>query len=99
LTWKCHKETLYIAKLNQKKSHFYSFTNSEHRRAEQVLSGGWQQWGGEDIRKGCGRVNMVEYYTLMNENGKLRPVETIPGLGEGGVKESDGGDEFNYDIL
>jgi hypothetical protein len=71
----------------------------ENRRAEQALSGGWQQWGGEDIRKGCGRVSMVEYYTLMNENGKLRPVETIPGLGEGGVKESDGGDEFNYDNI
>jgi hypothetical protein len=39
--------------------------------------------GGEDIRKGCGRVNMVEYYALMNENGKMRPVETVPGMGGG----------------
>jgi hypothetical protein len=30
--------------------------------------------------------------------GKMRPVETIPGLGAGGIK-NDGGDEFNYDIL
>jgi hypothetical protein len=29
-------------------------------------------------------VNMVEYYALMYENGKLRPVETIPRVGEGG---------------
>jgi hypothetical protein len=29
-------------------------------------------------------VNMVEYYALMYENGKMRPVETIPGMGEGG---------------
>jgi hypothetical protein len=26
---------------------------------------------------------MVEYYALMYENGKLRPVETIPGMGKG----------------
>jgi hypothetical protein len=45
---------------------------------------GWYQWEGEDIRKGCRRVNLVEYYALMNENGKMRPVETIPGLGRGG---------------
>jgi hypothetical protein len=35
---------------------------------------------------------------LLYENGKMRPVETIPGIG-GGIKESDGGGEFNYDIL
>jgi hypothetical protein len=34
----------------------------------------------------------------MYENGKMRPVETIPGMGEG-IKENDGGGEFNYDIL
>jgi hypothetical protein len=39
---------------------------------------------------------MVEYHVLMYENGKMRPVETIPGMGEGrGIKESDGGGEFN----
>jgi hypothetical protein len=26
-------------------------------------------------------VNMVEYYVLMYENGKMRPVEAIPGMG------------------
>jgi hypothetical protein len=35
----------------------------------------------------------------MNKNGKLRPVETIPGMGGEGIKESDGGDEFNCDTL
>jgi hypothetical protein len=42
--------------------------------------------GGEDIKEGCRRVNMVEYYVLMYENGKMRPVETIPGMGEGANK-------------
>jgi hypothetical protein len=32
------------------------------------------------------------------ENRKIRPVETILRMGKG-IKESDGGDEFNYDIL
>jgi hypothetical protein len=29
----------------------------------------------------------------------MRPVETIPGLGGGEIKENDGGSEFNYDVL
>jgi hypothetical protein len=29
----------------------------------------------------------------------MRPVETVPGMGEEGIRENDGGDEFNYDIL
>jgi hypothetical protein len=31
-------------------------------------------------------------------NGKMRTVETISGMGEGGISKNDGGDEFNYDI-
>jgi hypothetical protein len=34
----------------------------------------------------------------MYANGKMSPVETIPGMGAG-VKENDGGGGFNYDIL
>jgi hypothetical protein len=29
----------------------------------------------------------------------MRPVETIPGMGGGGIKENDGGGEFKYDIF
>jgi hypothetical protein len=32
-------------------------------------------------------------------NGKMIPVETIPGMGVGGIKENDGGGELNYIIL
>jgi hypothetical protein len=28
-----------------------------------------------------------EYYVLMCENGKMRPVETVPGMGRGGKGE------------
>jgi hypothetical protein len=56
------------------------FIKTDNRRAEQFLSGvGTRGRGGykERVR----RVNMVEYYALMYENGKMRPVETIPGMG------------------
>jgi hypothetical protein len=33
----------------------------------------------------------------MCANGKMRPVETILGMGK--IKENDGGGEFNCDIL
>jgi hypothetical protein len=33
------------------------------------------------------------------ENGKMRPVQTVPGMGGGRVKENGGGGEFNYDML
>jgi hypothetical protein len=42
-------------------------------------------------------VIIVEYYVLVYENGKMRLIETIPGMGGGGIKENDGGGEFNYD--
>jgi hypothetical protein len=29
-------------------------------------------------------MNVVEYYALVNGNGKIRCAETIPGMGEGG---------------
>jgi hypothetical protein len=75
------------------------FRKTEDRKINQVLSGGWPQWEGEDIRKGCKRMNMVEYYALMYENGKMRPAEAVPGMGGGRIKENDGGAEFKYDIL
>jgi hypothetical protein len=32
-------------------------------------------------------------------NGKMRPVETIPGKREGKIQENGGGNEFMYDIF
>jgi hypothetical protein len=29
----------------------------------------------------------------------MRPIETSPEMGEEGIKENDGGDKCNYDIL
>jgi hypothetical protein len=35
----------------------------------------------------------------MYVNGKMRPIETIPGMMGGRKKENDDGDKFNYHIL
>jgi hypothetical protein len=35
----------------------------------------------------------------MYENGKMIPVETIPGKGEEGIKENDGGGEISCDTV
>jgi hypothetical protein len=40
-----------------------------------------------------------KYYLVIYEIGEMKPVETVPGTGEGRIKENDGGDEFNYDLL
>jgi hypothetical protein len=32
-------------------------------------------------------------------NAKMVSVETVPGIGGGGIKESSGGDEFMYDMF
>jgi hypothetical protein len=35
----------------------------------------------------------------MYVNEKMRAVQSIPGMGDEGKKEREGGGEFNYDIL
>jgi hypothetical protein len=35
----------------------------------------------------------------MHVNGKIIPLETIPGMYRGRVKENGGGSEFKYDIV
>jgi hypothetical protein len=70
-----------------------------NKNVNHVLSGSWHQWGGEDIKKWCRRVNVRKYYVLMNENGKVRPAETIPGMGGERIKENDVRYEVNYDVL
>jgi hypothetical protein len=35
----------------------------------------------------------------MSVNGKVMPVETIPGMGAAGIKENGGRGEFKYDIF
>jgi hypothetical protein len=46
---------------------------------------------GEDVERGCRWVNMDQYCVYLYVNGKMRPVETIPGMRGGRIKENDGG--------
>jgi hypothetical protein len=41
----------------------------------------------------------VKYNHVHYESGKVKPVETSLGVGAEGIKENDGGSEFNCDIL
>jgi hypothetical protein len=50
----------------------------------------------EDVRRGCKRW---KHCVLVHENGKMRPVETIPGMGRGEIEENGAGAKLNYNIL
>jgi hypothetical protein len=58
-TWKCHNETLHIAILNKQKCLFF-FSKTENRKQSRSCLRGWYQWEGEDIKKRCRRVSMVQ---------------------------------------
>jgi hypothetical protein len=45
------------------------------------------------------RVIMVPELSIHVYKRKMKSVETIPGMGGGGIKENDGGGKFNYDTL
>jgi hypothetical protein len=55
---------------------FFLLQKSENRRAEQVLP-----------RVGAGHKYCIHMYV----NAKMIPVETVPGIWVGGMKESSGG--------
>jgi hypothetical protein len=46
---------------------------------------------GEDVGKGYRRVMWCKYCVYMYINGKMRPVETIPRIGRGSIKENEEG--------
>jgi hypothetical protein len=62
----------------------------ENKKKKGVLSGGWHQWEGTDIKKGCRSVNVVQVLCTCI-SGNMRPVENVPGMGGGLIKENDGG--------
>jgi hypothetical protein len=44
-------------------------------------------------------LKKLPYCVHMYVNGKMIPVETIPRMRKGQIKENDGGGEFKYDIF
>jgi hypothetical protein len=63
----------------------------QDRKVKQVVWGLVPVRGGEDVRKGCRRMNTVESYIFMYENRKMRPVEIALTMRVRGIKENDGG--------
>jgi hypothetical protein len=65
-------------------------SKSDNRRAEQVLS---REMAGTN-----GRREVRGKCVHMKVNAKI-PIETTPGIREGGIKENSRGAEFMYDIF
>jgi hypothetical protein len=78
-TWKYHSETLYSYLMQTK----ISFKKNGEQEGKTGPVWRLAPVGGGGYKERCRRVNMVEYYALMYENGKMRSVETIPGMGDG----------------
>jgi hypothetical protein len=68
------------------------------RRTENVLPRvGLVPVGGAKVAgKGVRKVNMVQKLLHMYINAEMIPVETIPGMRGGEIKETSGGGEFKY---
>jgi hypothetical protein len=60
------------------------------------MGGGRREGNGreEEGGKGYKRVNVMQILYAMYVSGKVIPVETVLGIGVGGVKENDGGGKF-----
>jgi hypothetical protein len=83
-------------------SYLFSFTKSENRGAEWVLSeGSLPAVGVEDMGKGCGRVNMVQILCTHVCKWKNETCLNCCRNGGEGIKENNGGMNSNniFDIL
>jgi hypothetical protein len=54
---------------------------------------------GEDVGIGYRRMNMVEILCTHICKWEMRSIETTAEMGAGRIKENDGRDEFNYNVL
>jgi hypothetical protein len=79
-TWKCHNETHFVAILNKQKCPFLKSREQKGRTGP--VSGLGTNAREKVIRKKYRRVNVVEILCT-HKNGKMRPVETVQGMGEG----------------
>jgi hypothetical protein len=62
----------------------FCFLQNWRKRGQNRTCLGFSTVGGGGYKERMWEGEYVEYYTLMNENGKIRPVESIPGMEEGG---------------
>jgi hypothetical protein len=80
-----------IAILNKQKCHFFFYKNRDQEGRTGPAWGGGTSGKGEDVGRGCRRVNMVQIFVHVYVTWKMRPVETVPGMGEGDIMENDEG--------
>jgi hypothetical protein len=62
----------------------------------------WKRIGSSEMGrlwKRSRRVNTVQKFVHIYVNTKVIPIESIPGMERGVIKEIGGGCEFNYDIF
>jgi hypothetical protein len=78
---------------------FFLLQNQRTRGQKRSCLGKLVPVGGGGYTEGCRRVHMGKYSVHMYENGKMTPVETIPGIGGGEIRENDGGSDFSYNTL
>jgi hypothetical protein len=72
----------------------------ENKKAEQDLPGGLVPVGRDRMwEDDAGGWIWCKYCVHMCINGKMKPIETIPGIGSWKIKENDGWGKFNYDTL
>jgi hypothetical protein len=92
----------YINKLLKCHFFLFLFLQNQRKRGQNrcFLKSAGISGGGGRRRKGVGEWIWCKYCVHIYVNGKIRPVETIPGIeAMGGIKENDGRDEFYYDIF
>jgi hypothetical protein len=81
---------------------FLSFTKSKEQEGRTGPIWGPGGVGTSEEVK-CGkrvwRMYIVQIRVHMYVDGKRRPVGTIPGIGEGRIRENDGVGEFKYDTF
>jgi hypothetical protein len=82
LALSCDQSPICIVILNKQKNGLFHKNREQEDKTGPVLWVG-SRGKGEDIRKGCRRVNMVEILYILVCKWRMRPVETISGKGEG----------------
>jgi hypothetical protein len=82
---------LCLASLNKQKYHFYFNKNRGQQDKTDPVSGIAASERREDIRRGCIRVSMVQKLCAhVYVNGKMKPAQTVPGMGGREIKNGRG---------
>jgi hypothetical protein len=68
--------------LKQTKCHYFPLQDQRTGGQNRSCLLGWYQWKGEDVRKGCRKVNMVQILCVHVCKWKTETVKTILRMGD-----------------